>query len=151
MVYKFIYRLNKRYKLINILTYSLLFSLSIQIVVHYSLIIFYLKFGWMKYKQYSVRMESNTVPLFEKFAVLSVILPYYGNTRSCFLLLSELCRGSRDTLTQWYREFSIVMRPHWQLFYWGDDFKGEFPPCDLYKLDFDDSVPLNYNWYLNIN
>ena len=88
-------------------------------------------------------MESKVVQFYEKFPLLSVILPYYGHTHSCFLLLSELCKGSRDTLTQWYGEFANLMRPYCQTFYWGYGFKGKFPPWDLYKFDFENWVLLN--------
>ena len=79
-------------------------------------------------------MELNK--LFKKFALISVIMPYYDHTHRCFLLLTELCKESRATLTEWYNEFVSFMREHWQTFYWGYYFKGEFPPCDLYKFDF---------------
>ena len=95
-------------------------------------------------------MESNAITFYKKFPVLSVIMPYYDYTHSCFLLLSELCKGSRATLTQWYKEFAIIMKKCWQTFYWGKDYEGEYPPWDLYKLDFGFDVRLNYDWFLNI-
>ena len=115
-----------------------------------SLVIFYLEFGWVKYKQYFGIMESNAVLFYEKFPVLYAIMPYYDYTHRCFLLLSELCKGSRDTLTQWYEEFVNAMRPHWQTFFGNGNSKRKFPPWDLFDFDFENWVPLNFNWKLNI-
>ena len=91
-------------------------------------------------------MESNAVLFYKKGPVLSAILHYYGPTHRCFLLLSQLCKGSRDTLKHNYKAFANDMRPYWETFYWGKNFEGKFPPWDLYKLDFDNEIPLNFNW-----
>ena len=117
---------------------------------YFTLIKFIWDFVEIKHKQYLRIMESNSVPFYEKFAVLSVILPYYDYTHRCFLLLSELWNGSRETLTQWYEEFVNAMRPYWETFYLGHRLEGELPPWDLYKIDFSNKlwwilIELKYN------
>ena len=117
---------------------------------YFTLIMFIWDLIEIKHKQYLGIMESNSVPFYEKFAVLSVILPYYDYTHRCFLLLSELWNGSRETLTQWYEEFVNAMRPYWETFYLGHSLEGELPPWDLYNIDFSNRlwwilIELKYN------
>ena len=49
------------------------------------------------------------IPIFENFALTSVIAPYYEATHKSFLLLSTLWTGSRNKLEEYFTEFVNVM------------------------------------------
>ena len=87
-------------------------------------------------------MESYSVTFYEKFSVLSVVMPYYDFTHKCFLLISTLCKGSRNTLLQWYEEFTKIMQTRWKTFTWEYPFDLEFPPWDMFQFDFNDDVQM---------
>ena len=55
-------------------------------------------------------MEWYKIPIFENFALVSIIMPYYGRADRAFLLLSQLSAGSRNKLDEYYREFRFVMK-----------------------------------------
>ena len=82
-------------------------------------------------------MESRRIPILENFALISVIMPYYGPTHKMFLVLSSFSTKSRDKLDEYYEEFRNAMAKHslkirivdcklatWQL------------PCDLFMFKF---------------
>ena len=58
-------------------------------------------------------MERTNINIFENFAVISVILPYFSYTHRIFLLLSSLWVGSRNKFDEFYDEFRNVMRKYW--------------------------------------
>ena len=82
-------------------------------------------------------MKSRRIPILENFALISVIMPYYGPTHKMFLVLSSFSAKSRDKLDEYYDEFRNVMAKYslkirivdcklatWKL------------PCDLFKFKF---------------
>ena len=82
-------------------------------------------------------MEFRVVPFYEKFGVLSILMPYYDYTHRWFVLLSELCKGSRNNLIDWYEEFAKIMLKYCQTFYWDYNPRRNFPPCDLFLIVFE--------------
>ena len=55
-------------------------------------------------------MEGNKIPIFESFALTSIVMPYYDRTDRAFLLLSSLSTSSRNKLDMYYDEFAHVMK-----------------------------------------
>ena len=91
-------------------------------------------------------METSQVRILEKFGVSSFVMPYFGYAHQSFLLLSQLSRGSRAMLDDFYRE--IV---NW-LIEWNtlikvadDNIKTLLLPYDLFKfwIDLNDEETIN--------
>ena len=54
-------------------------------------------------------MESRKIKIFESFALISVVMPYYGPTHQAFIILSSLWARSRWKLDQYYDAFRRLM------------------------------------------
>ena len=55
-------------------------------------------------------MERNKIPIFEKFSLVSIMMPYYAPAHKAFLLLSALYHGSRKRLDEYFDGFVNIMR-----------------------------------------
>ena len=65
----------------------------------------------MRKKLYNFfEMEGNKIPIFESFALTSIVMPYYDRTDRAYLLLSSLSTSSRNKLDMYYDEFAHVMK-----------------------------------------
>ena len=58
-------------------------------------------------------MEQSKIPLFERFYIISTIMPYYAHTIKAFLLVSQLYSASRNKLDEYYDEFISCMSYYW--------------------------------------
>ena len=51
--------------------------------------------------------------IFQRFDIISIIMPYYAPTHKAFLLLSTLWTESRRKVDEFYEEFVKYMRRYW--------------------------------------
>ena len=58
-------------------------------------------------------MEEIKIPMLNRFDTISHVMPYYAHTHKTFLLLSSLCKSSRNKLDEFYDEFVECMRENW--------------------------------------
>ena len=58
------------------------------------------------------KMEWLSIPIFEKFSIVSIVMPYYGLTHEIFLVLSVLSANIRRILIEHYEEFRKCMLKH---------------------------------------
>ena len=58
-------------------------------------------------------MEQTKISMFDRFDLISHIMPYYAQTHKAFLLLSSLCSASRSKLNEFYDEFINCMKGNW--------------------------------------
>ena len=80
-------------------------------------------------------MEGNSIPIFENFAITTVVMPYYSKTDLAFLLLSRLSKRIRKKLDEFYEEFRYAMKKHSTILLLSDDtMRLLFLPCDLFKF-----------------
>ena len=87
-------------------------------------------------------MEVNKIQILENFALTSVIIPYYGASHECFLLLSWFSTKSRRKLNSYYCEFTKIMRKYWATYHYADCGLGKFPPNDLFKFAFYNNIQM---------
>ena len=76
-------------------------------------------------------MEPIKIPMFDRFDLISHIMPYYAHTHKAFLLLSSLCSVSRNKLDEYYEEFIYIMRDNWYSLKW--DLGVWYLPSDLFR------------------
>ena len=57
-------------------------------------------------------MERSKISIFESFALISIVMPYYAPTHKAFLMLSSLYYGSRNKLDEYFDEFINIMRKY---------------------------------------
>ena len=83
-------------------------------------------------------MQSSQVRILEKFGVSSVVMPYFGYAHQSFLLLSQLSKGSRAMLDDFYREI-VNWLFELNILISIDDQNTEamFLPSDLFKFMID--------------
>ena len=83
-------------------------------------------------------MQSSQVRILEKFGVSSVVMPYFGFAHQSFLLLSQLSKGSRAMLDDFYREI-VNWLFKWSMMISIDDQNTEamFLPSDIFKYTID--------------
>ena len=58
-------------------------------------------------------MEEIKIPMLSRFDTISHVMPYYAHTHKAFLLLSNLCKTSRNKLDEFYDEFMECMKYNW--------------------------------------
>ena len=68
-------------------------------------------YKYNKFIEDNYKMEGR-ISIFENFALISVIMPYYASTHRAFLLLSSLWSGSRNKLNEFYDEFVFTMKKY---------------------------------------
>ena len=76
------------------------------------------------------------IRIFENFALVSNIIPYYSYSHSSYLLLAQLCKGSRMKLYEFYQEFKTIMRPYCILIAPESNSKLWNLPWDLFWFSF---------------
>ena len=54
-------------------------------------------------------------PIFERFDIISIVMPFYGSTHKAFWVLSSLWTSSRNKLDEFYIEFINIMRKYWNI------------------------------------
>ena len=54
-------------------------------------------------------MERSRIAIFEKFPLISVVIPYYGYAHSGFLVLSTISKKTRFILMENYEIFRRIM------------------------------------------
>ena len=54
-------------------------------------------------------MESTNNPIFKRFSLTTVVVPYYGYTHESFVLLSSLSKNTREILNDNYEGFRKYM------------------------------------------
>ena len=83
-------------------------------------------------------MERLKIPMFDRFDVISHIMPYYALTHKAFLLLSSLSSTTRRKLDEYYYEFVEWMKDRWLSIDINLDQKKEytFLPLDLFTINF---------------
>ena len=64
---------------------------------------------YYNYNKISLKMEDTKIKIFESFALISILMPYYGQAHKGFLLLSELNKASRNKIDEYYSEFCRIM------------------------------------------
>ena len=81
-------------------------------------------------------MEKAKINLFNNFGIISVIMPYFGNTHKWFLLLSSLWCASRRKLDEYYEEFrKIMIRYSLEFDIQDDDMEKILLPNDLFRFN----------------
>ena len=83
-------------------------------------------------------METSQVRILQKFGVSSVVMPYFGYAHQSFLLLSQLNRGSRAMLDDFYPEM-IYWLYEWNMRILITDYNTKmlYLPSDLFKYSID--------------
>ena len=94
-------------------------------------------------------MEANRISIFENYAVMSILLPYFGYTDEGFILLSSLDVRSREKLDNHYEEFRNFMARYCNT-RWVESWSNKFPPWDLFRYNISigkiSSFNLNISW-----
>ena len=62
-------------------------------------------------------MENNKIPIFDNFALVSLIMPFFAKTDKAFRVLSQLSVSSRNKLYEFYEEFRKLMNHYSQVIY----------------------------------
>ena len=57
------------------------------------------------------------IPIFNNFALVSLIMPFYAKTDKAFRVLSQLSVSSRNKLYEFYEEFRKLMNHYSQVIY----------------------------------
>ena len=73
----------------------------------------------------------------DTFALISNIIPFFGYTDQAFILLSCLCRKTRDLLDEYYVAFRLIMTENWYTIEISEENYNNFLlPWDLFKFKF---------------
>ena len=74
--------------------------------------------------------------MFDRFNLISHVMPFYGYTHKAFLVLSILCSASRHKLDEYYFEFIQCMKENWFCINKGLEcsVKHLYLPNDLFNL-----------------
>ena len=79
----------------------------------------------------------KSIPILEKFAVSSMIMPYFAPPHLSFLLLSKLSSRSRAMLDEFYEEIlNWMLNTAILISISEDNEKAVLLPCDLFKFSF---------------
>ena len=79
----------------------------------------------------------SRISLLEKFGTCTVIMPYFGHTHRSFLLLSQLNKGSREMLNEFYEGILnwLIETTIWLRLNYDDQKKILFLPWNLFRFD----------------
>ena len=73
--------------------------------------------------------------LFQNFNVMMIIMPYFGMTHEAFLILSQISKGSRMKLNEFYPEFRKTMNKYWlEVHIYHENIGGLKLPNDLFRF-----------------
>ena len=73
-----------------------------------------------------------------------MIMPYFGPTHECFLLLSTLSNASRNKLDEFYSEFKkLMLRYSKEILIYEENLDQLFLPTDLYRLSTIEIIQIN--------
>ena len=95
-------------------------------------------------------MDQSEISMFQRFYVISNVMPYYSYTHKAFLLLSSLWSSSRYKLDEYYNEFIRWMS--WNRKYIEIQFsniqKYLFLPNDLFEIGIADITETTINIFI---
>ena len=80
-------------------------------------------------------MERSKIPMFNRFDLISSIMPFYANTHKVFLFLSSISSSTRFKLDEYYDEFIYCMRESWTSIFGDSDVNSLILPLDLFIIN----------------